>query len=235
VNVSVIIPTLNEADELAATIETARNNETAGLITEFIVCDGGSRDNTVQIAGQCGAVCVVSQRSGRAIQMNAGASEATGNILLFVHADTRLPEGWSESIRDAIGGGFGAGCFQLGFGHPSYILRMYGWFTRFDMDFMRFGDQGLFILKEHFTNLGGFRQDHRVLEDNELTRRIRASGIRFKVMDRVAVTSPRRYLEQGKIRLQLIFAAIYMMWRFGVSQDKLVAFYRRMVVNRVPV
>jgi rSAM/selenodomain-associated transferase 2 len=235
VNVSVIIPALNEADEIAATIEACVISDTKGLIKEIIVSDGGSSDKTVEIAKQSGARCVESQRSGRAIQMNLGASDAKGEILLFVHADTRLPVGWSESISDAIGKGYSAGCFQLGFGHPSYILRVYGWLTRFDMDLVRFGDQGLYILKEHFDKLGGYREDHRVLEDNEFTRRIRAAGIKFKVMEKVAITSPRRYLEQGKIRLQLIFMSIYLMWRLGVSQDNLIAFYRRMVANRVPV
>jgi len=234
VNVSVIIPTLNEADEIADTIETCKRNDSLGLITEFIVCDGGSTDDTMKIAAQAGANCIVSKRSGRAIQMNAGAAVAKGDIMLFVHADTRLPNNWSESIINAVANGYGAGCYQLGFGHPSYILKWYGWLTRFDMDFMRFGDQGLFILKENFATLGGFREDHRVLEDNEFTRRIRTSGIKFKVMDKAAITSPRRYLEQGKIRLQCIFAIIYMMWRLGVSQDYLIAFYRRMVANRVP-
>ncbi len=204
------------------------------MIMEFIVCDGGSNDDTLKIAEQVGARCVLSKRPGRAIQMNAGASVANGDILLFVHADTRLPQGWSESLHDATQSGFGAGCYQLGFDHPSFILKLYGWFTRFDMDFMRFGDQGLFILKDNFTKLGGYCEDHRVLEDNEFTRRIQASGVTFKVMEKVAITSPRRYLEQGKIRLQLIFASIYVMWRFGVSQDRLIAFYRRKVTNRVP-
>lgn len=102
------------------------------------------------------------------------------------------------------------------------------------MDFMRFGDQGLFITKKSFEDLGGYREDHRVLEDNELTRRIRAKGLQFKVMAASAVTSPRRYLEQGVVRLQFIFAVIYLKWRMGVSQDDLIAYYRQKVRNRVP-
>lgn len=234
-SISIIIPTLNEADEIAATLEAAFRNDTLLVTSEFIVCDGGSEDQTVAIAQQMGAICVVSNRPGRSIQMNMGASDAKGDILLFVHADTQLPYGWSESIQNAIQMGYGAGCFQLGFNHPSWVLRMYGWFTRFDIDFGRFGDQGLFIVNDHFKQLGGYLEDHRVLEDNELIRRIRASGIMFKVMDKATTTSPRRYLEQGIIRLQIIFVSIYIMWRLGVSQDTLVAFYRRRVANRVPI
>jgi rSAM/selenodomain-associated transferase 2 len=203
-------------------------------LKEIIVVDGGSTDGTAEIAVNAGATCIAADRPGRALQMNMGAKAASGEILLFVHADTRLPSGWSELISGAVTEGFSAGCFRLSFGHPSPILKMYGWFTRFDMDFMRFGDQGLFITTTEFRNLGGYREDHRVLEDNEFTRRIRAAGVEFKVMQKAAVTSPRRYLEQGTIRLQLIFACIYAMWRLGVPQDKLIAYYRRNVVNRVP-
>ncbi len=205
-----------------------------GLLKEIIVVDGGSNDGTFEIAERMGAFCIKSNRAGRAVQMNAGAAAAVGDVLMFVHADTRLPNDWSALVRDAIAAGNRAGCFQLSFGHPSPILKFYGWVTRFDMDFMRFGDQGMFIEAAEFKRLGGYREDHRVLEDNEFTRRIRSAGIKFQVMGKPAITSPRRYLEQGIIRLQLIFATIYTMWRLGVSQDKLVSFYRRMVVNRVP-
>ncbi len=232
--ISVIIPALNESEQIADTLECCIKNDLIGQLKEIIVVDGGSTDDTVEIAKRLGASCILSTRPGRAVQMNAGAREALGEVLMFVHADTRLPNDWSAMVLDAIDDGYRAGCFRLSFGHPSPLLRLYGWVTRFDMDFMRFGDQGMYIGAVEFARLGGYRIDHRVLEDNEFTRRIRSSGIRFKVMEQSAVTSPRRYLEQGIIRLQLIFAAIYIMWRFGVAQDKLVSFYRRLVANRVP-
>ncbi len=232
--ISVIIPALNESEHIAATIESCRENDLLGLLLEIIVVDGGSQDDTAEIARRLGASCVRSARPGRAVQMNEGAKEALGDVLMFVHADTRLPVDWTAFVQRAVENGYRAGCFRLSFGHRSPMLRFYGWLTRFDMDFMRFGDQGMFILAEEFDRLGGYRADHRVLEDNEFTRRIRSSGIKFQVMQEAAVTSPRRYLEQGTIRLQLIFAAIYVMWRRGVKQDTLVAFYRRMVANRVP-
>jgi len=234
VKISVIIPALNEAEQLADTIQICRQNDLVDAVFEIIVCDGGSLDGTQDIAVSRGAACIGSPRSGRAVQMNLGATVATGDILMFVHADTRLPSGWTSHISEAIAEGYDAGCFRLSFGHPSPWLRFYGWVTRFDMDFMRFGDQGLFITKKSFEDLGGYREDHRVLEDNELTCRIRAKGLQFKVMAASAVTSPRRYLEQGVVRLQFIFAAIYLKWRMGVSQDDLIAYYRQKVRNRVP-
>ena len=233
-NVSIIIPALNEAEQIESTIRCCHAHDSLGVLSEVIVCDGGSMDQTLEIARASGAECVLSERPGRALQMNHGASRAKGDFLLFVHADTRLPVGWSHCVKESVDKGFEAGCFRLAFDHPSPILRLYGWLTRFDLDFMRFGDQGLFISSDHFHRLGGFREDHRVLEDNEFTRRIRASGIRFDVMKKAAITSARRYLEQGELRLQLIFVAIYTMWRLGVPQDQLVAFYRSKVTNRVP-
>lgn len=232
--ISVVIPALNEAEQLEATIEACVRNDSIGLVHEIIVCDGGSNDGTPEIAKSIGVRCVQSARAGRAIQMNLGASFATGDILMFVHADTRLPLGWSDHVRSAFQDGYNAGGFRLSFGHHSPWLKAYGWFTRFDFDFLRFGDQGLFVKKQTFEDLGGYREDHRVLEDNEFTRRIRARGLRYKVAGAAAVTSPRRYLEHGFVRLQLIFTVIYIKWRLGASQDDLIAYYRRKVSSRVP-
>lgn len=232
--ISVVIPALNEADQLEATIGACLRNDLNGLLHEIIVSDGGSVDGTPEIAKSNGVRCVQSARPGRAIQMNLGASVATGDILMFVHADTLLPEGWTIHVRKAFEDGYKAGCFRLSFGHHSPWLRAYGWLTRFDFNFLRFGDQGLFISKQDFDDLGGYREDHRVLEDNELTRRIRANGIRFKVAGAEVVTSPRRYLEHGFVRLQFIFTVIYAKWKMGASQDDLIAYYRRKVASRVP-
>lgn len=231
---TVIIPALNEAEYIQACIKALHDKDSIGMVNEIIVVDGGSQDGTIPLAQEVGATVFRSERSGRALQMNLGAQQASSEVLLFVHADTIVPEGFSTSIRDAIQANYPSGCFRLSFGHPSPALRFYAWLTRFKMDIMRYGDQGLYIQRALFTQLGGFREDHRVLEDNELTRRIRRSGIPFMVLKEAAVTSPRRYLEQGTIRLQLIFSTIYLMWRLGFSQDELISFYRKKVRIRVP-
>jgi len=233
-NLSVIVPVLNEAEHLAETLRVLRDLDTASFVYEIIVVDGGSTDETVDIAKRSGAMVRKVDQAGRAIQMNVGAKIASGDVLLFVHGDTLMPDYYSDSIKLSLLSGYKSGCFQLRFDHPSMILGFYGWCTRFDLDFMRFGDQGFYITKDEFVRSGGYKEDHRVLEDNELTRRIRKAGVSFKILDRSATTSARRYIEQGVIRLQLIFTAIYIMWRMGRSQDRLISFYRRMVTNRVP-
>ncbi len=232
--ITIIIPALNEAEHIQACIDTIRDNDTVGLVKEIIVVDGGSQDTTISLAQASKTTTIRSNRSGRAIQMNLGAQHASSEYLFFLHADTLVPDRFTASIQGAILEGYPSGCFRLSFGHPSPILRFYAWLTRFKMDIMRYGDQGLYIQKSLFDQLGGFKEDHRVLEDNELTRRIRRSGIAFKVLEKAAITSPRRYIEQGTIRLQLIFTSIYVMWRMGFSQDKMIAFYRKRVQNRVP-
>jgi len=233
-NLSVIVPVLNESEHLAETLRVLRAHDTASDLHEIIVADGGSTDMSLDIANISGAKVIHVSTAGRARQMNVGAASAMGDVLLFVHGDTRMPENYSELIKRAQLSGYKSGCFRLRFDHPSRILQFYGWCTRFDLDFMRFGDQGFFITKDEFDRSGGYREDHRVLEDNELTRRIRKAGVPFKILEKSATTSARRYIEQGVIRLQFIFSAIYMMWRMGASQDRLVSFYRRMVHNRVP-
>lgn len=233
-NISVIIPALNEEEHIQTTITHVQERDQYKLVKEIIVVDGGSKDDTISLTEELGAQIIKSTRPGRAIQMNLGAQHAQSEVLFFLHADTIVPDKFSAAIREAIDHGYAAGCFRLDFGHPSPILRFYAWLTRFKMDIMRYGDQGLYIQKSLFDQLGGFKEDHRVLEDNELTRRIRRSGIAFKVLEKAAITSPRRYIEQGTIRLQLIFTTIYVMWRMGFSQDKMIAFYRKRVQNRVP-
>jgi rSAM/selenodomain-associated transferase 2 len=235
VSISVIIPALNEAEHIQKSIETVTKHDRAGLVKEIIVIDGNSNDDTVTQAQKAGATVIHSTVPGRAIQMNLGAHHARSEVLFFLHADTLVPDGFSTSIKESIDQGYPAGCFRLSFDHPSPILRFYAWLTRFKMDIMRYGDQGLYINSALFMQSGGFKEDHRVLEDNEFTRRIRSTGIPFKVLKQAAITSARRYLEQGTIRLQLLFTTIYLMWRLGFSQDQMIAFYRKRVKNRVPI
>ena len=233
-SISVIIPALNEEEHIQTTIKSVQERDQHKLVKEIIVVDGGSKDATTSLADELGAHVIKSTRPGRAIQMNLGAQHAQSEILFFLHADTTVPDQFSTAIGDAIDQGYAAGCFRLDFGHSSPLLRFYAWLTRFEMDLMRYGDQGLYIKKADFHGLGGFREDYRVLEDNEFTRRIRKFGLAFKVLEQSATTSPRRYLEQGTIRLQFIFTSIYVMWRLGFSQDQMISFYRKRVKNRVP-
>ncbi|MEO6850934.1 MAG: glycosyltransferase, partial [Mucilaginibacter sp.] len=144
--ISIIIPTFNEADQILTTIDQLKV-VSGGEDFEIIVADGGSADKTVALAKQGGAIVLNSARKGRAAQMNAGAQQAKGDILYFLHADTIPPKGYLVDIKEAVANGFTAGCFILSFDHLHWFLKANCWFTRFDVDAIRFGDQSLFVTK----------------------------------------------------------------------------------------
>lgn len=226
-SISIVIPTYNEAAGIRQLVHYLLYS--AGRAApEVIVADGGSTDQTQQLAREAGAKVVVSPEKGRAAQMNAGARVATGDILYFLHADTYPPAGYCTSILQACTTASGAGCFRLRFDDAHWFLKLNAWFTRFNLDSLRFGDQSLFIRREHFWQIGGFRTDHVIMEDQEIIRRIRkVTG--FKVLPSTVTTSARKYRENGIYRLQLIFTLLWFLYYCKLPQQKLVAAYNRLV------
>jgi len=228
--ISVIIPTYNEEEHIKATIQKLWQYDEGNFIKEIIITDGGSTDNTVAIAKTEGVKIVVSPKKGRAAQMNFGASFATEEILYFLHADTTPPQNFTMDITKAIEHGFGAGCFMLSFDYNHWFLKANCWFTRFDLDTLRFGDQSLFIMKGIFENAGGFCEKYIVLEDQEFIKRIKKT-VRFTIIKKPVITSAQKYLENGIYKTQGIFFIIYFMYRIGFSQQKLVDTYRKLIVQ----
>ncbi|MEJ7741045.1 MAG: TIGR04283 family arsenosugar biosynthesis glycosyltransferase [Chitinophagaceae bacterium] len=226
--ISVIIPTFNEEAQIAKTIRWIRRNGNEQLITEIIVPDGGSTDTTFQKARDAGALAVVCPRKGRAAQMNYGASFAKGTVLYFLHADTLPPVNFTEDILQAVSANRCAGCFMLSFDHNHWFLKANCWFTRFNVDAVRFGDQSLFVRRDIFMNAGKFNESLVVLEDQELIKRLK-KRCAFIVVKKQVITSARKYLQNGVYRTQGVFFVIYLMYRLGYSQQKLVSTYRKLI------
>jgi len=225
--ISVIIPTYNEADRIAQTISKIHASNSTHEI-EIIVVDGGSTDDTLALAKECRAIVVKSERKGRAAQMNKGASLATGEILYFLHADSIPPQNFTTQILAARENGVVSGCFRLAFDYDHWFLNANSWFTRFDINALRFGDQSLFVLKDIFQNSGGFREDLLMMEDQEIIHRIKKQG-RFKVMNSSVVTSARKYSDNGVYRMQGIFYRIWILYYLGFSQDYLLRLHTRLI------
>ncbi len=218
-NLSVIIPAFNEEGEIAETIRCVQDRGDE-LLQEVIVVDGGSMDATVKNAKEAGAKVVFSSQKGRAAQMNYGAEKAAGDIFYFLHADSKPPQNFANSVCQAVESGYDAGCFRLTFDQNHVLLDVYAWFTRFDIDAFRFGDQSLFIRSNAFWAIGGYRNDHIVMEDNEIVRRIKEEYT-FAILDDAVETSARMYREVGVFKLQLIFLLIYTLYFLGVEQETL--------------
>lgn len=224
--ISIIIPVFNEAETIVKTIDNLRER-CAEVEVEIIIIDGGSTDDTIALA-EARNVKVVSGRKGRARQMNYGASFAQHEILYFLHADSQPPRNFCAAILNAQQRGFVSGCFRLKFDLDHWFLKANSWFTKFNVNAVRFGDQSLFITKEIFQKSGGFREDLIVMEDQEIIHRIKEQG-KFIVMNDYLITSARKYLENGIYRMQGIFYCIWALYYLGFSQQSLVNVYKRLI------
>jgi rSAM/selenodomain-associated transferase 2 len=226
--ISIIIPTYNEEKTIGDTIQYLQNNNFQSLIQEIIVVDGGSKDNTVEVVKATNAQVYKSPKKGRAAQMNFGATKASEPILYFLHADSIPPASFVEDIKKELDSDKRAGCFMLQFDYKHWFLAANCWFTRFNINFFRFGDQSLFIEKELFEKIKGFDESLIVMEDQEIIKRIE-QWTPLAVIKKAVTTSARKYLDNGIYKTQFIFFYIWLLYYLGYSQEKLVRTYRKMM------
>jgi len=221
---SIIIPVLNEGSAIARQLSALQGYRDAGH--ELILVDGGSRDTTLlQAQGQVD--CIVQTAPGRARQMNAGAEQAGGDVLLFLHADTHLPENADGLIRASLEGGRIWGRFDVRLSGERWPLRvietLMNWRSRFTG--MATGDQAMFVLREAFEHLGGFA-DIPLMEDLELSRRLKKITAPACLYARV-ITSSRRWETQGILRTVLLMWSLRLAWFVGISPARLHKLYYR--------
>lgn len=226
--ISVIIPVKNEASVITNVLQHVKKSASKPDFGEIILVDGNSTDQTVFLAQKEDVNIILAQIPGRASQMNEGAKKAQYEILYFLHADCFPPQNWDLLILNAISNQSKAGCFRLQFDDSHPLLRVYAWFTKFDFRFVRYGDQSLFVTKALFDKVNGFKNDHIVMEDNELVYRLKEFTT-FKLLPNTVQTSARKYRSNGIIRLQCIFGLIYYGYQLGVSQSVLVDLYKRLI------
>jgi uncharacterized protein len=214
---------LNEAAHIAATLDRARK----GSPHEIVVVDGGSADATFVVAKGSGAT-VIHSKPGRARQMNAGAARATGNVLLFLHADTLLPDNWKHVVHETLGRpGVVAGSFGFRIAEAFTGRWLVERTTNLRSRWLQnpYGDQAQFMPRALFEELGGFA-DLPIMEDYEMNQRLRRRG-RLATSSAAAITSGRRWKKLGLIRTTLINKIVITGFHLGVCPHKLVRFYRR--------
>ncbi|MBM4127815.1 MAG: glycosyltransferase [Nitrospira sp.] len=224
--ISVIIPTLNEHGILAKTL-----THTASLdFHEIIVVDGGSTDLTIPTAQ---AFCadtpntqLMTSPQGRARQMNEGAKASRGDVLLFLHADTQLPEDTGQVIRSTFADPtVVGGRFDVRFDSSSLWSRIIGSFMNYRsrLTGIATGDQALFVRRQIFDQLGGFAEIP-LMEDIDFTRRLKQAG-RIAALTNTVTTSFRRWETQGPLRTILLMWTLRFLYWTGVSPQRLHRFY----------
>ncbi|MEM1442308.1 MAG: TIGR04283 family arsenosugar biosynthesis glycosyltransferase [Verrucomicrobiota bacterium] len=196
ISLSVIIPTLNEAEKLSETLACFQKLES----TELVVVDGGSADETVLIAETEGVRVLSTSEPGRARQMNLGASETSGDVLLFLHGDTQVPKASLEHLqkaleadRELLGGGF-----ARRFDSSSLLLRFTSWCADFRGRWwgLFLGDQGIYVRRSAFEKLGGFDAAVYPGEDLDFSYRLSRLG-KTRLISPPVMSSARRFLKEG--------------------------------------
>jgi rSAM/selenodomain-associated transferase 2 len=218
-----VLPALNEAAGIAATLQALQPLRLRGV--QLVLADGGSHDGTAQLAGPLVDAVVAAPR-GRAAQMNAGAAAARGSVLLFLHADTRLPAGADAAVLQAIAQGACWGRFDVRIEGRPWMLRVVAALMnlRSRATGIATGDQAMFMTRAAFDGIGGFPLQP-LMEDIEASRRLKRLGPPACLRARV-VTSGRRWEQRG------VWPTIVLMWRLrwrywrGEPADSLARAYR---------
>ncbi len=230
--ISIVIPTLNESNYLADTLQSIFDAVSNPI--EIIVVDGGSIDNTVEIAMKFG-VQVLLCGNGRSYQMNAGATVATGDVLVFLHGDTRVPTGfdrwvekWSNLSKSSLlkEEQSIAGAFNLKINSDRLGLRWVEWGVKVRSKFFNlpYGDQALFLKASTFHELGGF-PELPIMEDFVFVRSLSKCG-KITIVPASVTTSARRWEQQGIFKTTIINQIMILGYYLGISPDRLKQWYR---------
>lgn len=225
--VSIIIPALNEAQNIVRLVQQLKDYG-GRLVEQIIVVDGGSSDGTIDLAKQAGAKVLKSPKKGRACQMNYGAKYASGELLYFVHADTFPPACYMQRIQEAVKEGFPMGCFWFEFDSDRKIFKFQNYMTRFDKMYCRGGDQSLFVTKTVFEELNGYKSDFIIMEEYDFIGRARKK-YPFKIIPKAVKVSARKYENNSFLRVMMANAIVFSMYRFGVSPQVMAKTYRNLL------
>ena len=221
--ISVIIPTLNEADRLPALVASLHGDN---VPCEIIVVDGGSEDTTRAIADGLGARVIEAPR-GRGQQLAAGCAAARGEVLLQLHADTVFPVGGLTAIAAAladdeelVGGNFRI-LFDGGSEFAEWLTGFYAWFREYGL---YYGDSGIFVRRRTYEAMGGIRPIA-VMEDLDFSRRLERAGKTVCIDDPALVSSSRRFDGRKRWRIVSGWIVMHLLYFVGVSPDRLAALY----------
>lgn len=224
--ISVIVPTYNESEVITRLLKHLSKHAQES-VDEILVIDGLSSDDTVQKVRKAGFQCLISPQKGRAAQMNLGAKLSNGDILYFVHADSIPPKTYVSDILSEIERGAESGCYRFKFNSDHPLLKINGWFTRFDRLMCRGGDQTLFIKQEIFDELNGFK-NYAIMEDFDMIQRLRKRE-KFQIIQKDVIVSARKYDKNNYLKVSFINLVIFIMFYLGTSQNTMVHVYQELI------
>lgn len=221
--VSIIIPVLNEEKCIEGFLSRLQKFKKK---SEIILVDGGSEDKTIEIAKKFDDIKIVFSRRGRSWQMNVGAKVANGDILLFLHADTYLPEDALDAVEEIIREGADGGCFSLSIDSSHLLLRVASRLItlKTKITHVATGDQTIFVRRKIFDAFGGYANIP-LMEDLDFTRKLKKRGT-FVELDLKVSTSSRRWEKCGVYKTFLLMGFLMILYYIGVSPQRLVEFYR---------
>ncbi|CAM1345419.1 glycosyltransferase [Tenacibaculum amylolyticum] len=230
--ITAIIVAYNEELMIEQIISELKKQNYNGEV-EYILADGGSNDQTVELAKKHHLSIVLSKQKGKAVQMNTAAQAATGDVLFFVHADMQFPNNTFTSIIDVITQGYAGGGFANVFDSQNEKIKNLG--NLLNLRFLDkreqsdkgvfYGDNAIFVLKDAFHTLGGFKEIP-IMEDFDFSKRLSKKYKTFKIREPQIIVSSRRHIKAGfiKTRLQWVFIRIFFQW--GVSPFLLAKWYK---------
>ncbi|HEY3346383.1 MAG TPA: TIGR04283 family arsenosugar biosynthesis glycosyltransferase, partial [Nitrospirota bacterium] len=224
---SIIIPVLHEAENINALIKRLHGMKGAGDC-EIIIVDGSPDADTLAVIEDGGVLRILSGK-GRARQMNAGAAAALGAVLIFLHADTALPECALSKVSQVMKSGqYVGGAFGLLIDSKHPFIKFTSWSAGLRSRFTRipYGDQAIFIGRDYFHSIGGYN-DIPLMEDVELMGRIKKLGGKICILNEPAITSPRKFLKDGPVYSAFRNHTLRIMYSLGVSPEKLEKLYYR--------
>lgn len=224
--ISVILPVFNEEEFLPSALQFLKTTSTT-FPSQIIVVDGGSSDRTPELAKELADQLILSPKRGRAVQMHLGAKKASGDLLLFLHADTRLPENWQELLSKSYLNPDppAALSFSLSFDSEKLFYRLLAFFAnwRTKLTGIPHGDQALVIRREDYFGVGGF-PDVPFMEEYLFVPHLKRLGEVWILPEKVK-TSCRKYESKGPLRNSLKNSFLILLFYLGVSPKRLASWY----------
>lgn len=230
--ISIIIPAHNERYNLTQLFEHFRAGSPKEPYEVIVVLSATTEDGSAVLEPPKVVRILRCAEQGRAVQMNMGAQWAKGDILVFLHADVRPPEGFLRDIEKAIDGGFDAGFFSYRFDKPDFFLKINASFTARDGWFTGGGDQCLFIKRSQFERLGQFDENQVLMEDFEFFDRMKKHRINYTIVKNDLIVSARKYNDNSYARVNLSNLLLVLLYKCGCPPERLKRVHDRLL--RIP-